>query len=131
MSRTQSEACQVIDPDEVQAWPPEELEPVIAGSGTDYPGLLEQLAIRLLASEPGFREARDACFASYLHPHNFLTPLEPEVEERLREMVEGNQAIDATWFERWVPLVVRKANTLAVETWVHGNVPQAVALMAA
>lgn len=121
----------MIDPDEVQAWPPEELEPVIARSGTDYPGLLERLATRLLESQPDFRTARDACFASYLHPHNVLTPLEPEVEERLREMVEGHQAIDAAWFERWVPLVVRKANTLAVETWVHGNVPAALALMAA
>jgi hypothetical protein len=120
----------VIDPDEVQAWPPEELEPALASTGQDYPAALERLAAALLVSEPGFREARDACLASYMHPHNFLTPLAPEVEEQLRLMLEAPHTLDVSCFEHWVPLVVRKATTLAVETWVHGHVDEAVERLA-
>jgi hypothetical protein len=121
----------VIDPDEVQAWPPEELEPVLARTGGDYAAALERLAIQLLANMPAFRVARDACLASYMHPHNFPSALAPEDEERLRVMLEAPEALDVSCFEQAVPLVVRKANTLAVETWVHDHVAQAAAMLAA
>ncbi|MEB3221071.1 MAG: hypothetical protein VKS61_03240 [Candidatus Sericytochromatia bacterium] len=129
MTRTEAPACHVIDPDEVQAWPPDELKPVLARTGQDYPCALERLATQLLASAPAFRAARDACLASYMHPHNFLTPLAPAEEDHLRAMLEQPHTLDASCFERWVPLVVRKANTLAVETWVHGHLEEAAQLL--
>ncbi|MEB3329312.1 MAG: hypothetical protein VKQ33_08790 [Candidatus Sericytochromatia bacterium] len=130
-TRPEAPACHVIDPDEVQAWPPEALEPVLTRTGEDYPTALERLAIELLGTTPAFRAARDACLASYMHPHNFPQTLDPEVEERLRVMLEAPDALDVSCFERWVPLVVRKANTLAVETWVHDHVALAAALLTA
>ncbi|MEB3198187.1 MAG: hypothetical protein VKP62_13385 [Candidatus Sericytochromatia bacterium] len=117
----------LIDPGEIQAWPPEPVAQVLASCGRDYAYLLERLARHLMRAEPDFRASRQACLAAYLHPHNVLAPLDSERFEYLQGMLEAPDTLDMALFETWVPLVVLKATTLATETYVHNHLDQVVA----
>lgn len=111
--------CTWIDPQEIQAWPPAGLAELLERSGLDYVTFLDRLAAQLVAHDPGFGAQREVCLAAYLHPHNFDPPLEAERLERLSAMLETRELLDFQCFERWAPLVVLKATTLATETYLH------------
>lgn len=111
--------CAWIDPQEIQAWPPPELAKTLERVGLNYAIFLDRLAGQLLASDPCFGAQREACLAAYLHSHNLNPPLETECVERLNMMLEKPELLDFKCFERWAPLVVLKATTLATETFLH------------
>jgi hypothetical protein len=122
---------QYIDPGEIQCWPPKEVEDAIAVAGIEYPDFLEGVAGLLIQRSARF--AQDLCpfLESYFHEHNFDPPISEADQARLRAMIDNPESIDALEFRRLAPIVIAKATTLAVETfiqnrpgWVMKAIPQ-------
>lgn len=120
-----------IDPFEIQGWPPKEVEEAIAAAGVEYVDLLEGIAGLLLTRSPRFACDLAPMFNSYLHSHNYERPLTAEEEGRIRAMIADPEIVDVEYVRGIAPLVVLKATTLAVETfiqnrpgWVMKAIPQ-------
>lgn len=120
-----------IDPYEIQCWPPKEVEDAIAQAGIEYPDLLEGVAALLLTRSPRFAQDLAPYMESYFHPHNLDRPLSPVEDAGLRSMMANPESLVVDEFKRLVPMVLLKATTLAVETfiqnrpsWVLKAVPQ-------
>lgn len=110
-----------IDPFEIQCFPPREVDEAMVAAEVEYPDMLEALAGLLQTRSPRF--AQDLCpfLESYMHQHNFTFPLTPEQETQLRGMIADPDTIDVKLFETLVPLVLKKACTLATETFVQNR----------
>lgn len=120
-----------IDPYEIQCWPPKEVEDAIAQAGIEYPDLLEGVAALLVTRSPRFAQDLAPYMESYFHEHNFDRPLTPVEDAGLRSMIANPETMVVEEFKRLVPMVLLKATTLAVETfiqnrpaWVLKAVPQ-------
>jgi hypothetical protein len=120
-----------IDPYEIQCWPPKEVEDAIAQAGIEYPDLLEGVAGLLVSRSPRFAQDLAPYLESYFHEHNFDRPLSPVEDAGLRSMIANPDSLVVDEFKRLVPMVLIKATTLAVETfiqnrpgWVLKAVPQ-------
>lgn len=127
-----------IDPFEIQGWPPKEVEEAIAVAGVPYVDLLEGIAGLLLTRSPRFACDLAPMFNSYMHPHNYERPLSSEEESRIRAMIADPEIVDVDYVRERAPLVVLKATTLAVETfiqnrpgWVLKAIPQLANIKAA
>jgi hypothetical protein len=128
---TQPPTYQYIDPYEIQCWPPKEVEDAIAQAGIEYPDLLEGVAALLVSRSPRFAQDLAPYLESYFHEHNFDRPLTPVELAGLKAMMANPEDLVVDEFKRLVPLVILKATTLAVETfiqnrpaWVRTAVPQ-------
>ncbi|HEY9724721.1 MAG TPA: hypothetical protein V6D47_22150 [Oscillatoriaceae cyanobacterium] len=110
-----------IDPGEIQAWPPKEVEEAIAQAGLDYADFLDGIAGLLVQRSPRFAQDLAPFMASYFHEHNFDRPITPVEEAGLRAMLADPEKIVLTEFERLVPIVIHKATTLAVETFIQNR----------
>lgn len=112
---------QYIDPGEIQCWPPKEVEEAITQAGIEYPDFLEGVAGLLIQRSPRF--AQDLCpfLESYFHDHNFDPPISEPDQARLRAMIDNPDTIDALEFRRLAPIVISKATTLAVETFIQNR----------
>lgn len=110
-----------IDPGEIQAWPPKEVEEAIAAAGLDYADFLDGIAGLLIQRSPRFAQDLAPFLESYFHDHNFERPLTPDEQDRLREMIDNPEVIELAEFERLVPIVIHKATTLAVETFIQNR----------
>ena len=108
-----------IDPYEIQCWPPQEVDDAMTKAGIDYADLLDAIAGLLVSRSPRF--AQDLCpfLASYMHDHNFTQPVSEADVARLQAMIADPETVDVKEFQRLVPLVIQKATTLAVETFVQ------------
>jgi hypothetical protein len=108
-----------IDPYEIQCFPPREVDEAMEKKGVEYPDLLEAIAGLLQTRSPRF--AQDLCpfLESYMHEHNFITPLSAPDEARLRDMIAHPETVEVALFARLVPNVLLKASTLATETFVQ------------
>jgi hypothetical protein len=120
-----------IDPYEIQCWPPKEVEDAIAQAGIEYPDLLEGVAGLLVSRSPRFAQDLAPYLESYFHEHNFDRPLSPVELAGLKAMIGNPDSLVVEEFKRLVPMVLLKATTLAVETfiqnrpgWVLKAVPQ-------
>jgi hypothetical protein len=120
-----------IDPYEIQCWPPKEVESAIAEAGIEYPDLLEGVAALLVSRSPRFAQDLAPYLESYFHEHNFDRPLTPVELAGLKAMMANPEDLVVDEFKRLVPMVILKATTLAVETfiqnrpaWVLKAVPQ-------
>lgn len=128
---TQPPTYLYIDPYEIQCWPPKEVEDAIAQAGIEYPDLLEGVAALLITRSPRFAQDLAPYMESYFHEHNFDRPLTPVEVAGLRSMIADPESLVVEEFKRLVPMVLLKATTLAVETfiqnrpsWVLKAVPQ-------
>lgn len=110
-----------IDPGEIQAWPPKEVEEAIAQAGLDYADFLDGIAGLLVQRSPRFAQDLAPYMDSYFHDHNFDRPLTPVEEAGLRAMIADPEKIVLAEFERLVPIVIHKATTLAVETFIQNR----------
>ena len=120
-----------IDPYEIQCWPPKEVEAAIAQAGIEYPDLLEGVAGLVGTRSPRFAQDLAPSMESYFHEHNVERPLTPVEDAGLRSMIANPETLVVEEFKRLVPMVLLKATTLAVETfiqtrpsWVLKAVPQ-------
>ncbi|MFP5503864.1 MAG: hypothetical protein ACLGIN_15350 [Candidatus Sericytochromatia bacterium] len=110
-----------IDPSEIQAWPPKEVEEAIEKAGIDYAEFLDGVTGLLIQRSPRF--AQDLCpyLESYFHEHNFERPLTEDEESRLRGMIENPETIEVSLFRDLAPIVLLKACTLASETFIQNR----------
>lgn len=127
-----------IDPFEIQGWPPKEVEEAISAAGVEYVDLLEGIAGLLLTRSPRFACDLAPMFNSYLHAHNYERPLTAEEEAKVRAMIADPETVDVAYVRGIAPLVMLKATTLAVETfiqnrpgWVLKAIPQLSTIRAA
>ena len=110
-----------IDPGEIQCWPPKEVEDAISAAQIEYPDFLEGIAGLLVTRSPRFAQDLAPYLSSYFHEHNFERPLTPDEHARLAGMIENPDSIVVAEFERLTPLVLLKACTLAVETFIQNR----------
>lgn len=110
-----------IDPYEIQCWPPKEVEEAIAQAGIEYPDLLEGVAGLLVSRSPRFAQDLAPYMESYFHEHNFDRPLTPVELAGLKAMMANPEDMVVEEFRRLVPMVLLKATTLAVETFVQNR----------
>lgn len=112
---------QYIDPSEIQAWPPKEVEEAIEAAGIDYAEFLDGVTGLLIQRSPRF--AQDLCpyLESYFHEHNLETPLSEADMARLQGMIQDPETIEVEAFRTLAPIVLLKACTLATETFIQNR----------
>lgn len=110
-----------IDPGEIQCWPPKEVEEAIEAAGIEYPDFLEGIAGLLTQRSPRFAQDLAPFLASYFHEHNFDRPLSEDEHTRIAGMIEDPEQVDVEMLRATVPIVLLKACTLAVETFIQNR----------
>lgn len=116
-----SPAYQYIDPGEIQCWPPKEVEEAIAAAKIDYAEFLDNIAGLLVSRSPRFAQDLAPFLESYFHEHNFSQPLSPVERAGLLAMIKDPETLVTDEFRRLVPVVIAKACTLAVETFIQNR----------
>jgi hypothetical protein len=110
-----------IDPGEIQCWPPKEVEEAIQAAGIDYAEFIDNIAGLLVQRSPRFAQDLAPFLESYFHEHNFTQPLTPVEQAGLAAMIANPETLVVEEFKRLVPVVIAKACTLAVETFVQNR----------
>lgn len=110
-----------IDPYEIQAFPPREVDEAIARAGIEYAELIDGIAGLLLSRSPRFAQDLAPYLASYFHDHNMPPSLPPEARAILADMIADPETVCVDTFRSFAPVVLLKACTLAVETFIQNR----------